>query len=808
MTSLKGNFIINKSYDPLIFRTVIKRYWWWPALFMLLLFGAAFFYLRYTKPVFESSLILQLASQDNAKDIIEIENINAQRDNYFSDIELMRSQLLFEQAIGSMNMNVSLFSKGEILTEEKYLSSSFNIQPYSLSDSSLVGVPVHVEYDGSKVRMFYSKNNKEIELNGKLGDHFVNADFDVVIKSPHPQTLKEESENNELYFTFNTIESLTNRLMSGLIVAPVDQAAQTVSISYRGHNPQLCKDISMAMAKSFMEYSDKIKKQGSENILTFIDQQLDSLSLELKKSKDSLMEFQRMQNLPDPESVSTSIRENVDKIQDELFQMEDEIRTLAMIDSKLNETPNRLDVYRILPELLGKSYEAAIAGHIEALHTLLEEKEDLLFKLTEESTEVKRVDKKIQERIRQIRRSIEAIEARLSARANVLRTKIYSLEGDYFSLPEKRMEYTRLKNIQDLNEKYVQLLTEKKVLYSISDAGFASNNRILNKASVNPDPVAPNSRLVYATFLFFGLFLGLAVLFVKYVSFNEINLLEDLENLLPEKASILGGIPLFKFNLEYSQLIVTDSPKSMMAEAMRKIRVNLSYIQPDYQTIAISSSISGEGKTFVALNLAGIIAMSGKKTVIMDLDMRKPKIHLGFDVHNTHGMSSLIVGQSKIDDCIHPSGSENLDFITAGPVPPNPSELLISPKFHTIIEELKKRYDVIVIDNPPVGLVSDGIDVLTKADIPIYVFKSHYSRRNFTYRVKELFEMQQLKSLNVILNGVKSNKRSVYGYGYGYGGYGYGYGDGYMDEDDETKYKTQNKFGAFLRKLFRRNEDH
>src|SRR5690606_34582842 len=161
--------------------------------------------------------------------------------------------------------------------------------------------------DGSRVRVFYLKNGKEVNLKGKLGGHFVNDDFDVVIKSPDPSVFKEESSENELYFTFNTTETLTNRLMGGLIVAPVDQAAQTVRIGYRGYNAQLCKDISMAMAQAFMDYSDKMKKQGSENILVFIDQQLDSLSMELKKSKDSLMEFQREQNLPDPESVSTSI---------------------------------------------------------------------------------------------------------------------------------------------------------------------------------------------------------------------------------------------------------------------------------------------------------------------------------------------------------------------------------------------------------------------------------------------------------------------------------------------------------------------
>ena len=215
----------------------------------------------------------------------------------------------------------------------------------------------------------------------------------------------------------------------------------------------------------------------------------------------------------------------------------------------------------------------------------------------------------------------------------------------------------------------------------------------------------------------------------------------------------------------------------MLAESMRKIRTNLSYIHPDYKTIAISSSISGEGKTFVALNLAGIIAMSGKKTILLDLDLRKPKVHLGLNTNNNYGMSGLIINKFTLEQCVQHSTIENLDFITAGPIPPNPSELLLSDRF------------------------KDGIKNLTEADIPIYVFKSHYSKRNFAFRVKELFEMQQLNQLNVILNGVQTSKRSsAYGYGYGYN-YGYGYYEG--DEEIE-KGNLLNRLWSFIRSKFSR----
>lgn len=784
MAENTNSFIINKTYDPLLFRTVIKRYWWYMPIILSFFFFIAMIYLRYTKPIYESNLILQIENEDNAKNIIDIENINTKKDIFYSEVELLRSELLFNQTIKNLGFEVSIFYKGKFLTEEKYKSGSFNIQAYELMDSSLVDVPIYISYVENKINLNYELGDKSYEFKEEIGKHIITPHFDIVIKIEHPDNFRIELENNQVYFVFNSLRNLSERLYGNLEVSPLDERARTVYIGFRGDNPRICHDITLALANEFIKNSVKIKKKSSESILNFIDLQLDSLSSELKKSKDSLMNFQRMSNITDPEKEGIEMKTDVSKFQDELFNLEDEIRTLQSIYRKLQDQPNRLDVYRILPELLGKSYETAISSHIESLHALMEEREDILFRVTTESSEIKRIDKKIQEKTKQIIRSIDAIETRLKTRSNVLKNKINELEGIYSTLPGKRMEYNRLKNIQDLNEKYFQLLTEKKVQYAISDAGFSSNNRILKNPSLDPTPVEPKSSTVYISFLLLGMFLSLGIIFIKYVSFNEINLIEDLQNILPSHATILGGVPNSKIEMEYSKIVVTDSPKSMIAEALRKIRVNLSYIKPNYQTIAISSSISGEGKTFVALNLAAIISMTGKRTIILDLDMRKPKIHLAFGKDNSNGMSNLIIGTTTLDQVIHKDVDINLDIITSGPIPPNPSELLLGDNFKQIIKELKERYDIIVIDNPPIGLVSDGVQILTEADIPIYVFKSQYSKRNFAYRVKELFEMQQVKNLNIILNGINQSKNNIYGYGYGYG---YGTYEGYLDEEKNTK---------------------
>jgi capsular exopolysaccharide synthesis family protein len=791
----KKGFIINKDYDPLILQTIVKRYWWWPVLFVAFFLSMSYFYLRYTKPTYESTMVIQIDNEDNARDIIDIENINSKQNDISSEVELMRSQLMFEKAIERVNYNVSLYSKGQVLIEEKYNSSTFNVLPFVLKDSTLVGVPIYVTYDGKMVTLLYTHNGKRNEIKGKLDTHFENTHFDLVVKSSNVKELLADANQNELYFTFNSIQSFASRYLPNLQVVPIDPIAKTIQVTFRGNNPQLCHDLTLAIAEAFVNYDEENKRKGSENILHFIDQQLDSLSGELKSSKDSLMIYQRKSNIPDPLTAGDEISSNITKFQEQLFVLEDEIRSLNQVNSRLKNEPNRLEVYRLLPEMLGKSYEQSLSTQISTLYDLLEKKEDLLFQVTDENAEIKVLNGRIQTKLGSIRKSISTILERLYANSKTIRDKITGYESEFFELPEKKMEFSRLKNIQELNEKYFTLLTEKKVLYAISDAGYSSNSRILTRPIVNSTPVSPNRKLIYVTFIMFGIILGLGVMLIKYLTFNEINLIEDLVKLLPSKASILGGVPLYNSGMEFSQLVVGDAPKSMLSESMRKIRTNLSYIHRDYKTIAVTSSISGEGKTFVSLNLAGIIAMSGKKTILLDLDLRKPKIHLGLGVSNEAGMSSLISKQFELKDCIKTSKIENLYFITAGPIPPNPSELLLSDRFKDIIEELKTQFDVIIMDNPPIGLVSDGIKILTDADIPIYVFKSHYSKRIFAHRVKELFDMNQLTKLNVILNGINAIGRSNYGYGYGYG-----YGNGYYEES----VKKTNSLKQRILKLFKR----
>lgn len=767
MEKTNNSIFVNTSFDLDILKIVIRRNWYWIILIAVLLIAAAFFYLRYTKPIYESKMLIQISNEDQGADVLDFQNLNEEK-SISREIELLRSEYLFKKAMNRLDLKISLYAEGDVLTEKRYQQSTFYVENSVVKDSTIYNNHIHLSpKKEGVVKLKMHHQGEKLEWNVEPNKLLVTPYFDAEIRIPDWNSFMVDAQTNQLYFSFNDQRNLASSYLSGLEVRPVDINAKTIEISYRNTNANLAQDITKALGNAFFEYDESYKKESAQNILSFITVQLDSLRFELTASKDSIMSFQRRENLPDPENLSSSISEKLEKYRFDMFELKEELSTLEMVATKLNQSPESMDVYKLIPELIGKSIEGSLNMQVQELHELLETKEDLLYQVTPENNMIKKIETRIESRIQNINKIISVLKDRLKDKINVVQTEISSLENVYFELPEKEMELSRLKNIQNLNEKYYTLLTEKQVLYSISNAGYASSNKVLNSASISNQPITPKRSLIYGAAIFMSFAFGVALLFFRYVTFNEINQLPELQKLLPRNTSLLGALPFVKEKMEHSKLMVNDAPKSMLSEAFRTLRTNLSFVNNNARTIAITSSISGEGKTFVALNLAGILSMTGKKVVILDLDMRKPKIHLGLGADNDFGMSNLLIGQKKISECVKKSSMDGLDFITAGPIPPNPSELILSSNFNAIIDELKQNYDIVLIDNPPIGVVSDGVNVLALSDLSIYVFKANYSKRFFVNKVEEIAQLEEISKLSVVLNGVKMTK-SNYGYGYGY----------------------------------------
>jgi capsular exopolysaccharide synthesis family protein len=797
----KEKLIVNDQFNPLILRNILARNWYKPLLLVGILFILSFLYLRYTKPLYNSQAILQIVHSNKVQQVLGDAAPPVQENNLSKDVELLRSSILFQNAVENLNLDVSLYNEGDLLTENLYGFTPFSITVKDLYDSSFCGNKIQLNpSDEGDFELSYEHHKIARQIHGNLGVPIKTTLFNIEIKTNDKSAFKRIINSGKLYLQFNDKSAIVRSLQTGLSITPIDENARTIEILYQHENPKLCLHLVQSLINSYLNFEKYKKQEESSQTIAFINGQLDSLSLVLDHSKDSLSNFQRIQNLPSIAYEESDITGNLSAYSKRLGEINEELNAVKYVNTRISADVSRNEIYRILPELVGRrSFEGSITRQIEELNKLLETKEDLLQDITYESSKVRLINERVTNRIQGVKKSLNAIQERLMHEKRLLESQLARYEGKLLGLPEKTSEFNRLKYMEELNREYFNLFTQKKIEFQINNAGFSSENRLLSLPVLASSPVSPNPNRTYLIVGLGGVLLGIAWLLFYYLTYNEITSLADLKSLLPETTTILGSIPFYKLRMKHSQIVINNSPKSRISESIRNIKSNLNFINKDAQLIAVSSSISGEGKTFVIMNLAATYAALGKRCIVLDLDLRKPKVHYGFNTENLRGMSQVLSGIMPLEEVIQTSEISNLDYITAGPIPPNPSDLIQSKTLEETIETLRKTYDIILIDNPPVGIVSDGINLLSKADIPIYVFKANYSKRIFANQLMQLFEIQKIGHINVILNAVPSGG-SLYGYGYGYGHGGYGYGGYYSDDAAETWWKKLLSWVKFKKK--------
>jgi len=781
---------VSNEFDIGLFLYIIRKSLIWVALCFAVALVAAFLNLRYTPLVYQSKSVVQLTEDDNVNRILNVESY-IEESQVEAKLEQLRSKLLISRTLQQLPLRVSYFAKGQILTSEHYSFSPYKVELLELLNPAIQDSPIAIQFSDSE---HFSVTVSGINYPGlTTRERFETADFKAIVTVEDPEELMRNGDEYELFFRVNSLQSLTNRFYENLDVRILNNTAKTIEISYRDNNPYLARDFVRAHANEFITFDLEKRQKSDDNVLSFLDTQIDTVFDRLRSSEVRLNAYKQENRITNLEDVGDAYLERLNNYESQLVTLQLELRLLEEVEKLTGRNTTEIEVYNLIPLIAGSQYETALSKLLDKLYVLLSDKQVALYSVTAESEKIKSINYQIDIQKNIIMQSISALRDQIRTKESELKLKIGQTEGTYYRIPQKELEYARLQRLFTINEKYYTLLLEKAIEYQISKEGFVSNNQILEEARVPSSPISPKRKMVWISFLLGGFILGFMIVAIRYLLHNHITSLNEIVKISDASLSTLGVVPSFKENIPVSMLIVDRNPRSLIAESFRAIRTNLQFISPEPgpKVISVTSTISGEGKTFVALNLAGIIAFSGKKVVVCDLDMRKPKIHRGFDVENSEGMSTLLIGRSSLDAAIRSSKLENLDFITAGPIPPNPSELIISSTMDSILVELKKRYDVVILDTPPVGLVTDAVPLLQKADYPIYIFRSDYSRKHFVQVADKLVNENNIQ-VSVILNGVNLDRAKYsrrYSYGYGYG-YGYSSGDGYYDDQKKKKKRS------------------
>jgi capsular exopolysaccharide synthesis family protein len=781
----------SNEFDLGLFVHIVRKSMFWILSVLVVCILGAYLYLKYTPPVYRAKVVMQLGQNDNANRILNVAQFSEDNDLQ-AKMELIRSKLLIRQTIDKIPMAVSYYAKGDLLTNEHYILSPYEIVQLEIRNESLRSNPFFIHFNDNQTFEIKvgsikkeGKINELIEIDG-ISFKVVVIDFEKIF---------DIQDGNEFYFTLNSARDLTQRFYDNLSVRILNNTAKTIEVSYENNNAFLARDFVMALANEFIRYDLERKSLSDENILLFIDSQIDTVFQRLRDSEILLNQYKQENKISNLEELSSVYFSRMNQFEDEIIQLELEEKLLSEIE-KLTFSDNReIEVYNLVPIVAGSKYEGALSGLLQGLYGLLMRKEEALFSVTPDNTKIKGLEYQIEIQRNLIVETIKALRNKLKERKDNLSAKMGDVEGDFYSLPSKELEFARLQRLFSINDKYYTLLLEKRIEYRISKEGFVSNNQILEDARVPRIPVSPRRNVVLLAFIVAGLLLNFVFISIRYLLHNDITSLNEIVRLSNASISTLGVIPKYKHDIPVSMLLIDKNPKSVMSEAFRNLRTNLQFVDntPGSKIAAITSTISGEGKTFITINLAGIIAYSGKKVLIIDLDMRKPKVHKGFNVDNDKGMSTLLIGKHSMEECVRKDGLENLWFITAGPIPPNPSELILSNRMSEILKELRESFDVIIIDTPPVGLVTDGISIIQQADYPIYVFRADYSKKQFIQSLDRLKNENRINRITAVLNGVDI-ERNKYAYRYGYGrGYGYGYGYGYGASSNEGYYEEKGK---------------
>lgn len=739
--------------------TVLRKSIPWILLIIILTSLTAYLYIRWTKPLYESESELKLDVKSDASELglaglTENKNLNV----ISGEIELIKSKLFFNKVIETVDLDVSYYTAGKVLNDEKFKTSPFIID-YTLKNSSLFDRQIFVNIiDNTTYTINFVDDDSKNARKYKFGEPVSTPDIEFVIYLT--EYYVPQGDRN-FFFIINSDRAQINYLSKNLTVEPLNLNANTIRIAFKDHNPLKARDLINAIDTLYLNYSEEEKNLENKQKIGWLNKELKQIETQLEGYEDYFENFTITNRTNDLDEDLRKTIIAINELDSQRYLLTKKVEAAENMQADIRSED--LNMLNYSPDV----YPKYIAEMLNELTQLLSERDRLRLSYTESTYAFKKIDQEIQNLKNNIQAQLKTLMERYTSEIQDLVIKKRKLEDSFVELPGKSTEYNKNQRFFKLYEEFYLSLMQSKAQFQIAEAGTTTDFKILSSATLPQEPISPNALIIHGIGLVAGFFLSFIFVSIRYLMHNKISTIHEIERLT--NAPILGSIPNTTEKIGMTQLVIDKKPKSAVSEALRSIRTNIEFMVPGAKdrVISVTSTIGGEGKTFVAVNLGAIMALSKKKVLLLDLDMRKPRVHMAFqDKYSEKGVSTILINKHTISECIQHTTVANLDYIPAGPTPPNPSELLLNGEFDSLINKLKFDYDVIILDTPPVGLVTDGILAMKKVDLAIYIVRSHYSRKIFLNTLNRLISVNQFKNLAVILNATSNIGANGYGYGY------------------------------------------
>lgn len=744
------------------------RYWYLFPLFIAICLVGAYFYLALSQPIYlskasilikdekkglggaQGDMLSELSTQFGGNKLVE------------NEVEILKSQTLMNQVIRDLGLEVSYTSREGLSTIDLYKKSPFLVKTELITEHAL-----------EEPLLIHLEDNSHFKLDGdnqlyKFGQRFQNewGVFSVNKGST--------SDFEDVRVTFNDPKLLVEALLKNLSVQQPNIKSTVLELTIEDPSIQRGKDILNKLLDVYVQSSLNDKNGEASNTLAFIQERLGLITGELSDVEENVESYKRSQGLTDISQESQIFLENIKENDSKLNEVNIQIKVLESIDSYIQNAKD------------GAVAPATYMVSDPVLISLMEKFNDLELQRERYSRTVQAnnpIMETVNTQLANTRQAIKENVQNLKRGLNVTLQNLQSINTRFSaglrSIPQKEREYVGIKRQQTIKEGLYLYLLQKREETALAYASTVTDSRLIDAPVSTVKPIKPKRSLIWIGALACGLLIPLLIINLIFMLNNTVQSRDEIERL--GKISVLGEIGLLKKSASPDSIVKITS-RSAVAEQFRALRTNLQYLgDGSCRTLMFTSSIGGEGKSFVSINLAASLAYSDKRVVLVGMDLRKPSLHDRLEVPNTKGVTNYLINQSSVNDIIQSTGVHpKFDVIVSGPIPPNPSELISNGRLPQLLKELHEKYDYVLIDSPPYGLVTDASLIGEYVDATLYLVRFNYTLRDHVQRIGDLNRTKRFANLSVVFNGV--NYGAGYGYGYGYGGYGYGY-----YEDDKSK---------------------
>lgn len=756
----------------------------WPlfALFGVLGLAAGYIYIRITQVVYQSKAAIYAPRKSatlgaGLEDLFKMQFTNDKSEVY-NQIEIIKSFNINYMVVRNLNWRTSWFIKDGFIWNNCYKSEPFivrenegalNIPGVRISIKPLSQSQYKLSVDDD---VFYQEKEMHISFSSKVdfGRPFVNEFFHFTLFQRENESYDKDGS---YYFVFNDPAQMARNYLKNLVVKLNDKQSEIIRLQLESDQPERDIDYLNQLIAVYMQNKMNFQTETQKKSLQFIDKQLVGISDSVNSASSNFTRFKSQNQIVNIDAQGNQV-----------------MTTLKEIESDKVKNQMRLDYFRNLYEYIEKSdnlknliapsvvgvQDVSLNTMVMALGELYNRRQILSFSAKDDNPSLLLINREINQTTAQLKENLRNLIKNAELQNKTFQEQEKEINSRLRKLPQKEQDMIHYQRRYELNNEIYTFMLQKRAEIDISLAGATPEVQIIDAARLETtDPVGLPRLIKILLGLFVGILLPAIYLLIKHMIADTIELQEDVDkdNQLP----ILGNVIHSTSN---SDTPVYENPRSGIAESFRGIRTNLQFMLTDRnrKVVAIHSTNPGEGKSFTSVNLSTILAMNDKKVVLVVTDLRKPSIHKILNVSNNRGLSTFLSGQNSLDEVVQETFIKNLHLIPAGPIPPNPSELLDRPEMGKLIISLKKEYDFVIMDNAPVAVVTDGQLCARHADLNVFILRYGISKKDQVPFINQLAETKKMNNIALIVNDIKGRSFGYgrnYSYNYKYSGYSHGY---------------------------------